>query len=84
VAESNFTSSGGSAKSGVPACRPSSPSGVFSRFHVLFRHFFEDGILLEFLLDERLEFERGGLQQRQRLLELRRQHQRLRQSLRKL
>jgi hypothetical protein len=37
--------------------------------------------LLKFLLDERLEFERRRLQQGQRLLELRRQHQRLRQAL---
>ena len=44
------------------------------------RHFFQHGILLQFLFDERLEFEGGCLQQRQRLLELRRQHQRLRQA----
>ena len=37
---------------------------------------------LEFLLDERLEFERGGLKQGKRLLQLRCQHQRLRQALR--
>ena len=41
-------------------------------------------ILLQFLFDQRLEFQRGRLQKRQRLLELRRQHQRLRQPLRQL
>ena len=44
--------------------------------------FLQNGILLQFLLDQRLQFERGRLQQRQRLLQLRRQHQRLRQPLR--
>ena len=44
--------------------------------------FFEHGILLEFLLDQRLEFQRRCLKQRQRLLHLRCEHQRLRQALR--
>ena len=44
------------------------------------RHFFQHRILLQFLFDERLEFEGRRLQQRQRLLELRREHQRLRQA----
>ncbi len=39
------------------------------------------GFCCKFLFDERLEFERRRLQQRQRLLQLRRQHQRLRQPL---
>ena len=44
------------------------------------RDFFQHGILLQFLLDQRLQFQRRRLEQRQRLLELRRQHQRLRQA----
>jgi len=42
--------------------------------------FFEHGILLQLLLDEGFQFQRGRLQQRQRLLELRRKHHRLRQA----
>ena len=85
VAASNLTSSGGSARSADFQRSPSSLSaGFFAQFRVLIRDFFEHGVLLQFRLDERLEFERRRLQQRQRLLELRRQHQRLRQSLRKL
>jgi hypothetical protein len=41
-------------------------------------YFFEDGILLEFLFDERFQFQHGRLKQRQRLLELRRKHHGLR------
>ena len=44
--------------------------------------FFQDGILLEFLLDERFEFEGGGLEQCEGLLQLRRQHLRQRHFLR--
>ena len=58
--------------------------GIVLRFVVQigFRlgHFLEHGILLQLLFDERLEFEGRRLEQRQRLLELRRQHQRLRQT----
>ena len=52
----------------------------FRQFHIRALDFFEDGILLEFLFDERLEFEHRCLQQRQRLLELRREHHGLRQA----
>ena len=34
-------------------------------------NFLKDGILLEFLLDQRLEFKRRRLEQRQRVLQLR-------------
>lgn len=43
--------------------------------------FLEDGVLLEFLFDEGLEFEHGSLQQGEGLLELRRQHHLLRHAL---
>src|SRR6185437_15962727 len=43
--------------------------------------FLEDGVLLQFLLNQRFEFEGGSLKQRERLLELGRQYQRLRQPL---
>ena len=42
---------------------------------VLPSHFLEHGVLFQFGGDQRLEFERRGLEQRERLLELRREHQ---------
>ncbi len=44
--------------------------------------FLEHGVLLNLLLDQGLEFEGRGLQKRQRLLQLRRQHLRQRHALR--
>ena len=48
------------------------------------RRFLQHGILLKFLLHHRLQFKRGRLQQRQRLLQLRGQHLRQRHLLRKM
>src|SRR5665213_3513695 len=58
--------------------------GFFALIQVVFRHFFENGVLLKFGRDERLKLERRRLKQGERLLKLRRKHQRLRQPLRKL
>jgi hypothetical protein len=64
-------SAGGSASSagsGVAASSlvsPTSSTGFFAQLNFRAFDFFEDGILLELLFDERLEFERGRLQQRQ-------------------
>ena len=45
------------------------------------RHFLQQGVLLQLLLDQRLQLQRRRLQQRQRLLQLRRQHLRKRHAL---
>ena len=46
------------------------------------RNLFQDRVLLQFLLDQRLEIQHGRLQEGKRLLQLRRQHLRLHQTLR--
>ena len=60
------------------------PFVLLALFHVLDGHFFEDGVLLQFLFDQGFQLERGRLQERQRLLELRRQHLLERHFLRKI
>ena len=64
---------------GFRAVISTSFADIFKRairqFDFLLGDFFEHGILLQFLFDERLEFKRRRLQQRQRLLELRGEHQ---------
>ena len=51
---------------------------AFLHVRLLDFRFFQDRILLQFLFYQCLELQRGRLEQRQRLLELRCQHQRLR------
>ena len=62
--------------------------GLATVFLLLIRfrrgRFFQHRILLQLLFDQRFEFQRGRLQEGQRLLQLRRQHQRLRQTLRQM
>ena len=77
-------SSGGSARSATSGASLSSASDVLGSSTSGAVNLFQHGVLLQLLLHQRLKFQRGRLQQGQRLLELRRQHQRLRQSLRKL
>lgn len=80
VAGSYWVSAGGSA--GSAWAEASSPADLaFLGGFLGDGGFLEDGVLLEFLLHQRLEFEHGCLQQRQRLLELRRQHHLLRHAL---
>ncbi len=57
---------------------------LFVEFRVGPGNLFEHGILLQFLLDECLQFERRRLKQCEGLLELGSQHQRLCQALRQL
>ena len=84
LAGSRWRSAGGSL--GSPASRVFSASLVLLLvdLHLGQRHFLEHDILLELLLHQRLQFQRRRLEERQGLLELRRQDQGLGQALRQM